>query len=343
MPSKASQEIRALLDKLEPELQAAFLDSISGIKSNVNEALIIARLKEGDIEGAMRAVNIDPAAYRAVGRSIENTFEAGGEVAAKAVPNVTATNGPTALFRFDVGHPTAAADLRRNSSGLITGLVDDQRQAVREALANGIAAGRAPRRTALDIVGRIDPVTKRRTGGIIGLSSQQARYVDSFTQRLLSGDPDEINKVLDMGRRDKRFDAAIRKAIAAGQPLDLATVQKMAARYSDRLLQLRGETIARTETMTAFNKGQLSAMHQAISEGRVSASVVVKVWHAFLDERTRFTHRLLNKKEVGLNEQFVSAHGAHLDHPGDPNAPAEEIVNCRCWMETKIDFLADLD
>jgi len=75
----------------------------------------------------------------------------------------------------------------------------------------------------------------------------------------------------------------------------------------------------------------------------VSAAVVVKVWHAFIDERTRFTHRLLNKKAVGFYDKFVTARGAQLLHPGDPEGGADEIVCCRCWMETKIDFLADLD
>lgn len=338
------QEIQALLARLEPELQQAFLDSITGIKANVNEALMVERLRQGDIEGAMNAVNLDVASYRPVSKAVEITYEAGGDVAAKIVPKVTANNGSTALFRFDIRHPTAADDLRNLSSNFITGdLLEPQRQAIRDALANGIAAGRAPRRTALDVVGRIDPITKQRTGGIIGLSGPQAGYVDSFTQRLLSGDPVEMKKVLEMGRRDKRFDATIRRAITEGKPLDLATVQKMASRYSDRLLLLRGETIARTETMTAFNKGQLAAMQQAINEGRVSASIVVKVWHAFLDEKTRFTHRLLNKKEVAFYDQFTTARGAHLMHPGDPSAPADEIVCCRCWMETKIDFFADLD
>ena len=95
--------------------------------------------------------------------------------------------------------------------------------------------------------------------------------------------------------------------------------------------------------MTAFNKGQMSAMQQAIDEGRVSADIVVKTWHAFLDERTRFTHRHLNKKTIGFYEKFKTLRGAELMHPGDPAGGANEIVNCRCWMETKIDFLADLD
>jgi hypothetical protein len=95
--------------------------------------------------------------------------------------------------------------------------------------------------------------------------------------------------------------------------------------------------------MTAFNKGQMAAMQQAISQGRVSASVVVKIWNAFLDERTRFTHRTLNGTSVGFHENFVTARGAMLAYPGDPAGGVSEIACCRCWMTIDIDFLADLD
>ena len=343
--------VRQLLDDLEPTVKTAFNEGVANMRlsglSRSEQRAVEVRLEQaiqkGDVEEAARTLNVDFSSFRPLSKAIENVFEAGGEEAATKVPKVTKNNGSTAVFRFDIGNPSAAHELRNHSSNLITGIVDDQRQVIRDILADGIEQGRGPRRTALDLVGRINPVTGRREGGVIGLTAPQARYVENMRRRLLSGNPKEMEKVFGMERRDKRFDATIRKAIEAGTKLDQATVNRLTMRYSDRLLQLRGETIARTETMTAFNKGQMASMQQAISEGRVSASVVVKVWHAFLDERTRFTHSALNKAEVGFYDAFVTARGAHLQHPGDPAGGPSEIVCCRCWMETKIDFLADLD
>ncbi|MDX3973292.1 phage minor head protein [Shinella sp.] len=335
--------IRGLLDELEPDLRAAFMASLDEIKSKVSLKSIIDRLEANDIEGAVRAANISPVAYRQVQKTVESIFESGGEEAAKKVPRVTANNGSTALFRFDIRHPTAEQELRQYSSNLITRISEDQRQAVRESLANGIAQGRAPRRTALDIVGRINRVTGRREGGIVGLTTPQARYVESMRLRLSSGDPKVLEKIFGMSRRDKRFDRTIMKAIETGGKIPAEMIERMAARYADSLLLLRGETIARTETMTAFNKGQMASMQQAINEGKVSSDIVVKVWHAFLDERTRFTHRQLNGSTVGFYDRFITARGAQLMHPGDPEGGSGEVVCCRCWMETKIDFLADLD
>ena len=317
--------------------------SIDNLKSNVSYSALEEALKANDIDRAMRTLNIDPAAFRPLEKAYEDTYEQGAEEAAKAVPKVTANNGPTALFRFDIRHPTAEMDLRQNSSTLITNIVDDQRNAIRDVLANGIAAGRAPRRTALDIVGRVNKVTLKREGGIIGLTQPQTKYVDSMRQRLASGDPAEMAKVFSMTRRDKRFDATIRNAIKESRPVTQDMIDRMTNRYSDGLLLLRGETIARTETMAAFNKGQMASMQQAILQGRVSASVVVKQWHAFIDHRTRYTHKELNNTVVGFHEKFETARGAFLAYPCDPEGGSDEVVNCRCWMDTKIDFLADLD
>lgn len=345
MARKPSQRnhLRSLLDDLEPDLREAFMDSIQGITSEVDLKQIVERIEAHDIEGAIRATNVDPAAYRAFQKAIGDVFEAGGNEAGKKVPRVSTSNGSTALFRFDIEHPTAATDLRYHSSNLITGIVEDQKQSIRTMLADGISAGRSPRRTALDIVGRINRSTGRREGGVIGLTSQQVTFVENMRRRLQSGDKAELEKVLSMGRRDKRFDRTILKAMEEGRPVSAEYIQRMTSRYADSLLLLRGETIARTETMTAFNKGQMAAMQQAINEGRVNESVVVKVWHAFLDDRTRDSHINLNGKEIGFREKFKTIWGNELLHPGDPQGGAREIVNCRCWMETKIDFLADID
>lgn len=352
MARRPSNHIRGMLDELEPSIRKAFEQGVDNIRLNrglnrKEQAAMMARLEEAiernDLDAAAQTLNIDPSSFRQLSKAVSDVYEAGGDEAAGKVPKITENNGSTALFRFDIAHPTAAQDLRQHSSNLITGIVDDQRQVIRDILADGIQKGRAPRRTALDLVGRVNAITGKREGGVIGLSSVQARYVENMRERLLSGDPKEMEKVFGMTRRDKRFDATIRAAIRDGKPLDQATVTRMTMRYSDRMLQLRGETIARTETMSAFNKGQMASMQQAIQEGRVSSSIVVKQWKAFLDEKTRFSHRELNNTAVGFYDLFETPRGRFMAYPGDPQGGAEECVNCRCWLDVKIDFLADIE
>ena len=192
----------------------------------------------------------------------------------------------------------------------------------------------------LDIAGRIDPVSGRRKGGIVGLSVPQASHVASMRRRLASGDPAEMSKVLDMARRDHRLDKAIHEAIKAGKPVNAGTINLMTARYSDRLLELRGTTIARTEGMGAFNQASIEAYRQAIDKGAVRESDLTKTWRSAGDRRTRDTHRLMHGQAVAFNASFQSPSGALLRYPHDENAPAAERVNCRCRMDITVDYLA---
>src|SRR5690606_31250157 len=121
------------------------------------------------------------------------------------------------------------------------------------------------------------------------------------------------------------------------------TVQRMIGRYRDNLLRLRGDTIARTETMAALGQSNIEAYRQAIASGKVSADVVYKIWHSTPDGRTRHTHRAMNKQRVGFEAKFVSPSGAFLAYPCDPEAPVSETVNCRCWLQIRIDHLAGIE
>ncbi len=72
-----------------------------------------------------------------------------------------------------------------------------------------------------------------------------------------------MRKYLTLKTRDKRLDAAVKRAIDAGKPLDAATLDKVLARLRARNLKLRGEMIARTETATSV----MSAKHEAYQQG----------------------------------------------------------------------------
>jgi hypothetical protein len=87
----------------------------------------------------------------------------------------------------------------------------------------------------------------------------------------------------------------------------------------------RADTIARTEVNMAANAG-VQSWGSVLSD---AGFVTTKVWFAMDDARTRPTHREADGQEVPLDEPF-NVGGYDLDFPGDPNGPAEEVVNCRC-------------
>jgi hypothetical protein len=89
----------------------------------------------------------------------------------------------------------------------------------------------------------------------------------------------------------------------------------------------RSLVIARTESTTAANYG--------INMGAESSDYEVeKFWINTKDKRTRFSHLVMTQDAIAINQPFIVG-GVPMMYPGDPSAPAAEVVNCRCVMATK--------
>lgn len=335
-----AERIAALVAELEPRVAKAFLDSIADIRGAAQLALIEDALRRGDIEAAVRAVSMARGFFAPLDSALTGSWIAGGQAAVAAFP-VIAQAGARLAIRFDGRNPRAEQWIAEQSSRLVTEITEDTRDGIRAYATNGMVDGRNPKSTALDIVGRINRVTGRREGGLVGLTSGQMRYVENARAEL--NDPDRMADYLIRKRRDRRFDRTVAKAMREGKPLTSAEINRIVGRYSDRMLALRGETIARTETLQALNAARMEATEQLLETGAVTEAQITKVWRSASDGRVRDSHAALNGTEAGLRETFTSPiTGARMLHPGDTSkgAPGEEIINCRCWWEPKIDYLA---
>ncbi|SHG79697.1 Phage Mu protein F like protein [Kaistia soli DSM 19436] len=329
-----------LVEGWRPRLQKAFLDAVYQLRDDVQIGLVGELLEKGDVDGALRAVGLDPLAFRDLDQAIADAYADGGDFTTKGLPPLRQPSGHRIDIRFDVRNQRAEDDLRRHSSRLITEIIADQREMVRQVLTASMEASENPRTVALNIAGRVNAATGKREGGILGLTSSQEQWVRSFQARLASGNPTEMRAATAMTLRDKRFDRTIEKAIREEKPIPAEALAKMVAAYRNRALRYRGEAIGRTEAMTALHKGAMEAARQAIEAGQVQEGAVRKVWHSASDSRVRDTHRILNGKKVGFRAEFVSPSGAKLQYPGDPAGGPAEVVNCRCWMDVKVDYLA---
>jgi hypothetical protein len=328
-----------LIDQWEPRLQRAFLDSIYNLRDAAHIDQIIRMLENGDVDGALRAVGIDPVAFRPFDKSLTAAYEAGGEATAALVPVVKDADGFRSVFQFSVRNPEAESWIRDYSGNLIREIVDDQRTAVRNFLAAGLAEGSNPRTTALDLVGRLNKATGNREGGVIGLTSSQEEWVRNYAAELASDDP---SQALTRELRDKRFDRVVARAASEGRPLTQAEIDPMVRAYKTRALRLRGETIARKETITALHSAQEQAMQQAVSNGNVDKTAVTYIWRTAHDSRVRETHQPMDGQVRRMGQPFITGSGARLRFPGDPEGPAAEVINCRCYREPKIDLLAGI-
>lgn len=334
------KKLAALRVKYAAILSDAFFESVSNITDNVALGQLISAIERGDFESAVQILGVDRTAFRPLERASAELFEETGNITATAI-NATAVRrgvrGASAQFRFDVRATRAENWLNLHSSTLITRIADDTRAAVRMRLEEGMVTGRNPRNVALDIIGRIDPGTGRRVGGIVGLTGPQERYLRNARDELAGGD---LANYLTRKARDKRFDKYALRALQDGTPIPADIQAKMAARYSDNLLKVRGEAIARTEMIESLNHAQFEAFEQARDQGKIQDAR--KVWDsAGNDGRTRDSHLKLDGTAVGLNEPFVSpATGRSMMFPGDSSmgADGEDIINCRCRVRYDVDF-----
>lgn len=86
--------------------------------------------------------------------------------------------------------------------------------------------------------------------------------------------------------------------------------------------------IARTET--TFASGYV-----AMKTANQSNLVMNKTWISAVDNRTRHDHLSINGDSVALDDYFTTDSGIKIEYPGDPNAPANEVINCRCTIAFK--------
>jgi hypothetical protein len=336
-------EIRRLQEAGEPRIRDAFLRMIADAVSGAPVAAIERAIIAGRYDDIPALLGLDPGAYGDLLEEIRATYIAGGTMQAAALTaGASAAAGQTLRVRFDVRNPRAEAWLRDHSSQLVTWIDEEVRANIRLIVAAGTTVGQNPRATALDIVGRIDPQTGRRVGGIVGLTPQQASFVENARAQLLSGDERQLRAYLERTLRDRRFDSRVMTAIKTGKPIPRNVFTRMVARYSDSLLRLRGETIARTEALQGFNQAREESIRQAIDAGIVDAQQTVRIWRSASDARVRDTHAAMNGQRVTLNAPFRSPGGALLKHPGDRSlgAGAAEVINCRCVATYRVDFLA---
>jgi HK97 family phage portal protein len=116
--------------------------------------------------------------------------------------------------------------------------------------------------------------------------------------------------------------AELIRGVDSGEGID--KLSPRVGKFLEKLYPHRAEVVARTEVLTASN---LASDIAARSTGVANR----KEWIATRDERTRDTHTSVDAQIVPMDEAFQVG-GSQMMFPGDSsmNAPAEEIIQCRC-------------
>ena len=328
-----------------PEVRKLFLEAMAQI---VNRAVVEEMAKaidENDLEALYEASGFTPAVLNGIINKINEVYEDTANITVDSWPKRIQTPFGRKIPIFNIRNERVEQQLKNYSNEFVTNISDEVKETLRVMLSDGMSKGANPRDTALNIVGRINPLSKKREGGVIGLSSNQARW--SLNARRYLENLDE--KYFELGLRDKRFDSLVRKAIAERRKLTKEDIDRLIVSYNNKALKYRADAIARTETMQSINRGEWAAIEEGIENGYFKSKQIKKWWSDAHDGRTRKTHFQLGKKynrdnAIPYEEAFVTKTGEKLMYPGDKSlgASPREIIHCRCKAVYKIDFISGL-
>jgi Phage Mu protein F like protein len=320
--SQTKEELAAVLADESAVIRRAFIAFVKILRSDVLVTHIIRRFRARDLAGAIAVIRDEVAEFSMVFGKVFNRI-ANEEVKRinrsiqqerKAKPK---TLGETKVFRvsFEPGNPEAAKELRKIGLQFIRQFTADQRRLVRRVLSESLKSGEGPLAAA------------RKLKESIGLTDYQQQVVENYRTSLETGSRDALDRVL----RDARFDSTVTRAVDSGNILPRPQIERMVRRYAERMIDYRARTIARTEAMRAVSRARHTAWSIAVRQLGGSHFHVHKTWIATLDDRVRDSHADMDHQRVtGMDTPFESGDGELLLYPGDPLAPAEEVINCRC-------------
>jgi len=308
----SKKDITKLIKEFEPKLREVFLTTMLFVRDQFTIAELATMFEQGTIESALNDLEQQ-----------FNVFSNEALAAYIASGNMTAGKISTALNQlvgFDVINQRAVNNIQNNAFGLIQQFSDEQRRATRAALLDGVTRGINPREQAINFKQSI------------GLTTKQVDAVNNFRRLLTQNSAEALTRNL----RDKRFDASIRNAISTDTPLTSAQIDKMVERYRQKYLIYRSEVIARTESLRAVHEGSYEMFNQAVEAGTLLAEQLTQQWNIANDSKVRNpSHTTMRNQQRPFGEPFLSGNGNLLRYPGDPRAPANDVVQCRCAVSTR--------
>lgn len=111
------------------------------------------------------------------------------------------------------------------------------------------------------------------------------------------------------------------------------------AKLIKRIQKVTGQTVAqaRRVAQTERTRVQSQARWQTGQEAAAMGLTIVNEWSARM-VNTRDSHAALDGQKKPQGEAFQTIWGNELLYPGDPSAPAREVINCHCVLVPDLVF-----
>lgn len=304
----------ALIEKLVESLGGSWGEIVDWLRSQNSIEEIANRIARGDVAGAV--AGLADAADRYAG-GVHSAFNTAAGDAQKWLDGEV-----DGLVTYDATNTRAIRWAQTQALRLRGAITQDQTDMIRTAIVDGIRSGLNPLDTAQVI------------RNSIGLTGSQAQIVDNYRRALQAQDWDNaLSRQLTSGHSDR----SVRAASVADRPLTQQQIDTAVDRYRENWITFRAETIARTESLRAAHAGTNEMYQQAIDDGTLAQNDLVQTWRT--GPRTgkdspRPSHAAMDGQQQPVGSDFTSGLGNALAYPGDPRAPAEDVVNCRCVIST---------
>lgn len=312
-----AQRLNDLLDHQEARVADIFRTAVADLRDDLDLNQLADLIEQGRLEEALDQLKL---VAESLGSASNVTFVTSGQSTA----DFLSTAGLGRVV-FDQVNVTAVAIMQAARLELVREFTDEQRRATRLALVTGVESGTNPRAMA------------RNFRDSIGLTERQWQIVDNYRTALgaIGTDEKSVADVLSRELRDRRGDSQILRAVRESRPLPAEKIDWLVERYRARWIKYRSEVIGRTEALRSVHQGNEEMYRQAIAAGTIKAADIVRRWQTRLDGRERETHMLLHDQERRWGEPWQTRHGP-IRYPGDPDAPASEVIQCRCALATRI-------
>jgi hypothetical protein len=334
---------RELLEQVaadfDPQVRLAWIEAIDRIRSNIVLKRIVERLERGDVAGVVADLGIEDGVFAKFEQSLLQAYHAGGIATVDSMPSLRDPSGNRVVFSWGVRNLPADQAMRDHAARLVTGIVTEAREGIRDVLVDNLSRGQSPYDAGRLIAGRVNRVTGRREGGLIGLSRPQMETVARIERAMREGDTAYMREYLGFANRDKRLDRTVMKAIREGRALAPEEAERVTRLYSNKALKYRADTISILETHSALARSKRDAFQQQIDDGKLDADLVTKKWRRTVSREPRMEHlAMASQPAIPFNAKFILPDGIQCDGPHDPSLPVRHVVGCKCSVDYSIDF-----
>lgn len=284
--SPPPEPTQAELDHLEALLH----EGLVSLNLPLEQPAAIARIKDLLAQGALATLHTDPVFAGSFAEVQEKLHATLGNVIVQA--GAAELAGMKAQIKFDLENPYATAYAQTQVATLVTRIDDETRKVIRGLVARGFEQGK-------DENGKTRNLTPAQVARVIkphiGLNAPQSLALEN-----------RRNSLIDAGLSGAELDAAV-------------------GVYREKLLRDRSKLIARTEVLTAQNKGAGAAWATAQDAGLLMPETV-RVWiSSSTSPRTCPACLRMHGKQAPVGGFFDSPDFGQVSEP--PLHPA-----CRCSL-----------